>query len=286
MSGEHQKVLRRLIDYYRRDKLIEELKSKPVKQINWFKIVLIELKQTLNNTWSINRRLLGLETGEMFRTMYVLPTHRDVRYYFEKDGQKLRQFHKFHLFDYIDNPVIKYAIKRTIKNVYEWNGETDEDTIKKIKDILKLKIVSYSYETYEDKLFNLLQQEKWTKKEFKNLPELTQQIRQFMIKKRFKIGSMDLKKTPRSYYSPLNLKHWDKKSKKTSNKGLKANTTYSWTDEETKRRGGWTFGGITVDCLIRICQDNGFNEPKKNINGKKINYQYGDYAEWLLYRLE
>jgi hypothetical protein len=88
------------------------------------------------------------------------------------------------------------------------------------------------------------------------------------------------------YYHATNLKRWDKVTKKTSNAGLKADTTYSWSDDYS--RGGWTFGGITVDTLEYLYRvNNGLkSNATKDASGNKITLKYGDYAEWYLHKLE
>lgn len=283
------KILRRLIDYYLRQKVIEEFKSKPVKVINWFKIVLIELKRKMIDLRSINSYSGLLEnpkySGKMYEYKYVLPSHRRVKYYFDKPNTNKKSYCLFEndIFEYIKHPVISYSIQSAIKNVYGWDtNDTSSITIGEIKNILKTK-VKYSTEYYNDILHNYLYREKYNPK---NVPD---KIKPYLIKVRFEVGKMDLTKTPRTYYDIKNLKWWDKTTLKTSNKGLKADTTYSWSEDGS--RGGWTFGGITADDLERICLLNGFKIEKeiKIKNGKEKSkdkkYQYGDFANWFLHTL-
>lgn len=281
------KILRRLMDYYLRQKVIEEFKSKPNKVIKWFNIVLIELKRKMVEKRYSYSGLKDIPNydGKMYDYKYVLPSHRRVKYYFDKPDTKLKSIMLFEnsIFDYIKHPVVKYSIHSTIKDIYGWDtNKTDETTIKEIKDILKTK-KQYTNTYYREILNDKLYKDKYNPK---NVPDY---IKPYLIKMRFETGKMDLTKTPRTYYNPKNLKYWDKTTMKTSNKGLKADTTYSWSDEY--HRGGWTFGGITADDLERICVLNGFKIEKeiKTKNGKEKEkdkkYQYGDFANWFLHKL-
>lgn len=277
------KILRRLMDYYLRQKVIEEFKSKPVKVINWFKIVLIELKEKLTlKRYSHN----GLKDspkydGKMYEYHYVLPSHRRVKYYFDKPNTNKKSYCLFEneIFEYIKHPVVSYAIRSSIKDVYGWDiNKTDETTIKEIKDVLKSN-KKYTNYYYKDVLNDKLYKEKYNPK------YVPPNVKPYLIKMRFETGKMDLTKTPRTYYNPKNLKYWDKTTLKTSNKGLKADTTYSWSGDGC--RGGWTFGGITADDLESICILNGFKIEKEMRKGKEKDkkYQYGDFANWYLHKL-
>ena len=99
----------------------------------------------------------------------------------------------------------------------------------------------------------------------------------FVIPVRKAYKKLDYKGEMRKLWSPLNLKYWDKNTMKTSNKGLKADTTWSYVSDN---KCGWTFGGIKAYDLEWFCLKNGFKKEK----GKK--YQYGDYANWFLHILE
>jgi hypothetical protein len=94
------------------------------------------------------------------------------------------------------------------------------------------------------------------------------------IKIRQRIKTLDYKASIIFDYSAINLKRWNKITKKTTNKGCVAVSAWSWTD-----RKGWTLDGFTAPDLKWFVKQNGFKEEK----GKK--YQYGDYAEWLLHTL-
>jgi len=99
----------------------------------------------------------------------------------------------------------------------------------------------------------------------------------YIIKKRILRKTMNYKLTPRKYGDALNLKHWSKTTKNPTNKGLKADTTYTYHNGSVK---GWTFGGWDADSLKKFAKVNGFVFEK----GKK--YQYGDYAKWVLHTLQ
>lgn len=281
------KVLRRLLDYYLRRKVIEEFKSKQVKSVNWFNIVLIELKRKL-----ILKRYSysGLSDtpkydGKMYKYDYVMPSHKKIRYYFDNPETNKKAYTLFDnmIIEYIKHPVISYCIKTTISDIYNWDiNDLSDTTINQIKDILKTK-KKWTDKTYKEILCNKLYKEKY------NIKDVPDYMKSRLIKIRFEIGKMDLKQSPVYYYNPKNLKYWDKKTMKTSNKGLKADTTYSWSDDYS--RGGWTFGGISADDLERICVINGFKiekeirikNEKEKLKNKK--YKYGEFANWFLHTL-
>jgi hypothetical protein len=139
-----------------------------------------------------------------------------------------------------------------------------------VEVITPKELAKYSYQ--------LREANRQSNEQFKDVFKL-KPFKDFNIKVRVKIGKMDLKKTPRQYYNPLNLKWWDKTTKKTSNKGLKADTTYSWS-YGSGERGGWVFGGLTADDMEKFAMRNGFKFEK----GEK--YYYGHFAEWFLHTLE
>jgi hypothetical protein len=89
--------------------------------------------------------------------------------------------------------------------------------------------------------------------------------------KKIEMGRLNLKGRVYGYYDAINLKHWDKITGKTSNKGLKAETSYTYTDKDN--RGGWTFGGIKAGDLCGVMKRNG-------IETKGL--MYGDMAEKLM----
>jgi hypothetical protein len=96
----------------------------------------------------------------------------------------------------------------------------------------------------------------------------------FVIKIRVVEKTLDYAGLNRRYYDATNIKHFDPTTFKTSNKGLKADTTWTYTSGD--RTAGWTFGGIDAKDMERFAVKNGF---KKEKNEK---YVYGDYAIWIL----
>ena len=89
------------------------------------------------------------------------------------------------------------------------------------------------------------------------------------------VKKLDYSKSYVGYYSVLNLKYYDKITKKPTNKGLKANGIWTYEDNE-KRKTHWTFGGFKVENLRLICVINGYDNKK----AKKD--QYGVLAEWYI----
>ena len=90
--------------------------------------------------------------------------------------------------------------------------------------------------------------------------------------KKVVMGNLNLKGRVIGYYDATNLKGWDKRTGKTSNKGLKADTTYSYTDGYG-HSGGWVFGGIKAASLSGMMKKNG-------IDTKGLSY--GDMAKKLM----
>jgi hypothetical protein len=232
---------------YLRKKVILDLQSNYDKPRNWFAIVLLELKQKMKKYKN---------TGKMYKYSYVFATHPRIQNYLDfikpnNYRKKVYLFYSSLLTEFADHPIVKYGLQKYYGRPLK-EGESTE--------------VLENYEKRE-KLYNTMNQ----LQDYKFVPE---DLRKYLIKIRVSIGSMDLTLTPTPYYSLINLKYWNKTTKKTSNKGQRADHTYSWANEY--RWGGWQFGGISADDLWAICKKNGFVEEKK----KK--YQYGDYAQWYL----
>lgn len=227
---------------YLRKKLIQDLESNFDRPRNWFSIVLLELKQKMK-THKIQ--------GKMYENHYVFLTHSKIKNYFDNPQsitkQKIGRFQDWNIKDFIDHPIIKHCIKPLLK--------PGQDAITYIEDFDNRKILLEQLSSVPLLRF---------------LPE---DLKPYMIKIRLHIGTMDLQKTKIPYLSIFNFKQWDKTTKKTSNKGLKADTTYTWNWNGTPR--GWKFGGLPADSIAVLCRKNGFIEDKKK-------YNYGDYAEWYL----
>ena len=96
------------------------------------------------------------------------------------------------------------------------------------------------------------------------------------IKMRKPFKKMDYALTPIYHYNAKNIKFWDDKTKKTSNKGLEADRSFMYYESYSRHMKGWKFNGITLDEIKVFCHSNGLD--------KKIskNYKYGDYANWIL----
>jgi hypothetical protein len=155
----------------------------------------------------------------------------------------------------------KYNIKNKENQITELSPEMDEQFITKF---------IYDYREYGGGF----RFEEWRKE----VSEKYNEEAGFVVKVRMVYKTLDYNGLMRRYWSPSNLKYWDKNNMKTSNRGLKADTTWSYSNKDY--RGGWTFGGITANDIENFCVRNGFKKEK----GKK--YQYGDYANWFLHILE
>lgn len=121
---------------------------------------------------------------------------------------------------------------------------------------------------------------------------MEKQLKIKIVKIRVPIEHVKYNESPEGFYYATNLKYWNKITKITSNKGLKAihYRTYLDNKENKKKssRGGWTFGGITIDSLKSFCKINGYklNTDKKKQEREYKKYLYGDMAEWVLHTLE
>ena len=68
------------------------------------------------------------------------------------------------------------------------------------------------------------------------------------------------------------------KKKKTSNKGLVADHTYNFINDDTDHKKGWKFNGILLDKIKVFCLTNRIELDKQKLK----NYRYGDYANQML----
>lgn len=274
--------------------IIEELKNKigdnvfnilPNYKHHKFNFVLIELKQKLKYLMSdkiyynddITNKECPVYTGKMYNYYYVLSTNNKIDKNFYNDYSMK---HLYNVSDILNNynkyDVIKWAVNKTLEN-HKYKEDMINTIIKDdrrfinslISDFYNLKPNETEGIGYGEYLIKLINRHKW---EIKNKPL---DVKTYKIK--VEIGKMNYKINNRSYYNILNLKKWDKETKKTSNKDLKADTTYTWSDNYSSK--GWVFGGIKSDDIENFSLINGFKKEKK----KK--YNYGDYAEWILHKL-
>jgi hypothetical protein len=251
------------------NKVIKELKQREYKPVNPFSLVLIELKAKLTSLLfkGVQNKLpYPFYSGEMYEYRKVFATNIKIKYYFDLHNRPEKKTYlicESEILDYITHPLINWLVRDTIKNKTEWDGEDcSESKLKEIKEIL-----NYGT-TYRNILHDKMYKDPAT---YKNTPS---HLHQYIKRVKYVIGTMKYNTSKFDYFSVLNIKHYDPKTKKTSNKGLKAYTTYSWSDNYN--RGGWTFGGLKACSLENICIANGFKKEK----GKK--YQYGDFAEWYM----
>ena len=91
--------------------------------------------------------------------------------------------------------------------------------------------------------------------------------------------TVDYTKSIVSSLNIINLKFWDKDTKTTSNKGLKAEYYRKMYDDDKNK---WTFGGIKIEDIKIMCKNNGLKLDKQQTK----TYKYGDYAYWLWKTLE
>jgi hypothetical protein len=256
------------------NRVVKELKEREYKPMKLLSMVLLELKNKLNKMLykGVQNKLpYPIYSGDMYGYKKVYATNRKIKYYFNhyhRAEKKAYCICESELFDYINHPLINWLVRDTIKNAYGWDGkDCSESKLKEIKEVLNTKKPHHG-RTYRDILHDRMYKDV---ADYRHTPSY---LHGYIKRVRYVIGNMKYNTSNFHYLSVLNLKHYDPKTKKTSNKGLKADTTYSWSDDYN--RGGWVFGGLKAGSLENICELNGFKKEK----GKK--YQYGDFAEWYM----
>jgi hypothetical protein len=121
--------------------------------------------------------------------------------------------------------------------------------------------------------------------------EMEKELKIKLVKIRVPVEHVNYRESPSGFYYATNLKYWCQSTKKTSNKGLKAIHYRTYLDNKKSgsgNRGGWTFGGITIDSLKSFCRINGY-KLKKDKRTEEREYKkhlYGDMANWVLHTLE
>ena len=165
----------------------------------------------------------------------------------------------YHNFDTIKEPVI---IDWFNKNLTGYDV-----SLKRQKLLSLLQTKHDNNETYNEKLQRYLNNFNKTKTDV------------YYLKVKILHKNMDYNVTPISHFNALNLKYWDNKTMKTSNKHLKANDAYIFYNYDTNHKQGWVFGGITTNEIDNFCFKNGLDKKQ----AKK--YKYGDFGNWILHTL-
>ena len=182
----------------------------------------------------IRRLNLSIDSEHYFKYKYL--SHKET---YEK-YREVEEYYKIHCPDYKEEGKLD-----TWLSYYVYNKEGTRCTYYESENELK-----------RDKYFN----------SESNKPT---ELNTIKMRKTFK--QMDYSSTPIYHYSAKNIKFWDKKTQKPSNKGLEIDRTFNYIYER-----GWKLNGITLDEIKVFCHSNGLD--------KKIskNYKYGDYANWIL----
>lgn len=216
-------------------------------------------------------------TGNIYKTEYITALHRKCKAEsYIPFNMVERGFYKICILSLHSSPIDLYKNSKSVKTFYElqfrkkfgYEEETvPEPTEEEMKKFWKGRFISDNSKDYQTNCQMFEYRETQHNMAYKTHTH--------KYPKRCVVKTMDLTKTPRDYYSVLNVKHWDATTKKTSNKGLVADTTYSYS-ADSGCRGGWTFGGLEAHSLKDMAILNGFPVVKK------VKYQYGDYALWIL----
>ena len=274
------------------NRVLKELKTKEIK-INYFRVcVLDEFKNRYYPDFKHN--------GFLYQYKWVKTCHPK---FFKNAFFKSNYFYQGVDWRCVVDNFFK-GNKYSDEVLSEWLIDVNYITEKKILAGIPQNDKIITYKTTKDYLFEITFLKESEKGDWKgmNQDDLTQMI-QFLelknkitkwksfysvtftkkptrfhtIRLRLKCGTMDLKKYKTPFYSPLNLKKWDKNGK-TSNLGLKAIYPYKW-EEDYINRSGWVFGGIKVDDLHAKCKYN----LMPNYNKKM---KYGELALWWYKGLE
>lgn len=174
-------------------------------------------------------------------------------------------------------------IKNDYNKYLRYSFETTKEPI--IIDWFKSNLNGYGISLNETQTLTLLKAKRTDNESYENaLYDYLNKISKiktdvYRIKIRVLHKTMNYEFTPFGYYNAINLKYWNSKTKKTSNKNLTANHTYTYFETGTQHSRGWTFGGITIDKLQSFCYSNGLDKTSSKL------FKYGDYGDWVLYKL-
>lgn len=292
------KCLRRLMDYYLRRKVVEELKEKlETFQVDIRKIYMVELTREVRCNCKAK---IFYKTGNNYATRYILPVHPKMRGYMKPcDGKRVNEiidnwhnhkhFHKLLSNDYEDvaiiEPIADYVYNKITQNIktiskvkYTNNTEYEHnETWREARENGRLEkwmhCMQFTEYGDQDRKYTFMDKIKAFCSELCKKNSRINGLKYYKIKVVYK--TLNFSSSIIHYTSVLNLKHWSKTTKKPSNKGLTAKSAYTYTNY-TGHVAGWTFGGITAEDLEMLCITNGM------VKVKKQKYQYGDYAEWYI----
>jgi hypothetical protein len=273
-------------DYEFRRSLREQNERRSRKYL-FLRLELFEYLKRYKSKYNYDDKEL-IYNGKIYKTMYCRRLNDKVKNYYNIGNKKI---------NYQEHTDYKI---RNDKNATEWyisfNNRMRREAIKNglAEAITELKtpLTKEEYEAslpvgcnqrYEDRYERFEMEEfinnhqggrnEW--KEFRNeISNKYDEKNGYVIKIRVVEKTLDYSGLNRRYYDATNIKHFDPNTFKTSNKGLKADTT--WTYSTGDRSAGWTFGGIDAKDIERFAVKNGFKKEK----GEK--YVYGDYAIWIL----
>jgi hypothetical protein len=210
---------------------------------------------------------------KMYETRYVLPFSHKVRdYYINNEYNPNIHWHtkrinivrKDKLKQIRDLPEVKYILDK-IKKEIEWKLKYEKeykDSNLTTESFIEKYIFGERYDGGIDRQLDNYMNEKYSyiPKSAKHLP---------WVKIKVCIGEMNIRSSYTPNWSPLNYKSWGANGKCT-NKGLKADTTYSWFSDGQK--GGWTFGGMTASELDHYCKGNKISTKGKTYRDLAIEY--------------
>jgi hypothetical protein len=213
------------------------------------------------------------EKKQMYETRYVLPfAYKITEYYenkdynpkFQWDTKRIHRMCLYKLKQIRDLPETKWVVDK-LKN--EINHKIKYD--KKYKDLQMTPEEFIDEYIYGDKWDAEIRKSLETElnQKYKKIPESAKHLP--WVKIRYCVGKMNVVCSDFPSWSPLNYKRWGANGKCT-NKGLSADTTYSWFDGTNK--GGWTFGGLTADTLNLYCKQNQISTKGKTYRDLAIEY--------------
>jgi hypothetical protein len=244
-------------------KIYQEKNKNKYESIRFkYKYIIIDLKLSVKFNSYINRTDEPKYTGKCYNIFYVNRTNKNILGYYDRN----EHFFKYKYLSHKET----YEKYREIEEYYKihFPDYTDEGKLN----------TWHSHRVYnkEGTRFTIYESENERKKDiyFNSESNKPTELNTIKIRKPFK--QMDYSSTPKYHYNAQNIKFWDKKTKKPSNKELKADHTFNYISDYTNHTRGWKFNGITLDEIKSFCIINGLDK----IISK--NYKYGDYANWIL----
>jgi len=241
----------------------------------YHQFLMLELKQYIKNRFTDYCGELKVKyNGACYKYKYLKPTNKKIKGYYNatatlSNGNVIRNNINEYSGDwlrYTNIPAVRQFYKNETEPKKEGEPEWKEPTQKEFEEWCNTKRNQYTSRKNREELNNNLQLES------------DKPTEDCWIKVKYCYKKRDYTAIRLPYYSVLNFKKWSATTGKSSLKGLKADTTWTYTNSSSTgrdRTSGWTFGGTSADDMRTLAKWNNYPEVK----GKKA--EYGDYAKWI-----